>query len=452
LLWIGVSHEDGVPSRPEAPARLRLTASAMIDGLSAMDRPVERPRGLSRRAVIAIAAGVAVVFGLTLLIPTIRRWARAEKAVAASSVRVGTVVRGTLVRDASAQGRIVAALHPTLFSPAQGIVALAVKAGATVRTGQLLARIESPELLSRLSQGRSTLASLRSSLGRQVIEARQQASKDAQNIALLELRLEAARRLLERAQRTFDEGLLNKTDYEKAQDDLKIAELELANSRQVEKLDAETASFDGRDRKLQEERQASAVAELQRQVDQLAIVAPFGGIVASVHVQDRDAVTANSAVVTVVNLAKFEVEITLPENYAIDAAPGSAARILYEGREYPGRVTAISPEIKESQVTGTVVFEEEPPAGLRQSQRVSVRMVFEDKPDVLKLPRGPFLESGAGRQAYIVSDGIATRRDIAVGAVSVSEVEIVHGLSEGDKVVVSDTADFAGARTVLIRN
>ena len=448
-----MSHENPVhlPQREE-PARLHLAQSTMIDSLSAMDRSVERPRGLSRRGVIGIAGAVAAVVGLVFLAPTIRRWARAEKAVAAASIRLGTVVKGTLVRDASAQGRIVASLHPTLFSPAQGIVALAVKAGASVTKGQLLARIESPELKSRLAQERSTLAVLRSSLGRQKIEARQQAFKDAQNVALLELRLDAARRLRERAQRSFDEGIVNKTDYEKAQDDVKIAEMELTNAQQAEKLGAETANYDVRDKELLEERQASGVAELQRQVDQLAIVAPFDGMVATVNVQDRDAVTANAAIVTVVNLAKFEVEITLPENYAADALPGTAARILYEGREYPGRVTAISPEIKDSQVTGTVAFDREPPSGLRQSQRVSVRMVFEDKPNVLKLPRGPFLESGAGRQAYVVADGIATRRDIAVGAISVSEVEIVRGLAEGDRVVVSDTSEFAGAKTVLIRN
>lgn len=448
-----MSHEKQIPSPPrEAPIRLRLARGAMIDDLSAMDRPVERPRGLSRRAVLGIAAGVAAVAGLALLAPTVRRWARAEKAVAAASIRIGTVVKGTLVRDASAQGRIVASLHPTLFSPAQGIVSLSVKAGANVTRGQLLARIESPELKSRLAQERSTLAVLRSSLGRQKIEARQQTFKDAQNVALLELKLEAARRLLERARRTFDEGILNRTDFEKAKDDVKIAEMELANAREAEKLGVETASYDLRDKELQEERQASGVAELQRQVDQLTIVAPFDGMVATVNLQDRDAVAANAAVLTVVNLAKFEVEITLPENYAVDALPGTVTRILYEGREYPGRVTAISPEIRDSQVTGTVVFDGEPPSGLRQSQRVSVRMVFEDKPNVLKLPRGPFLESGGGRQAFVVADGIATRKDIAVGAISVSEVEIVRGLSEGDKVVVSDTSDFAGARTVLIRN
>jgi HlyD family secretion protein len=112
----------------------------------------------------------------------------------------------------------------------------------------------------------------------------------------------------------------------------------------------------------------------------------------------------------------------------------------------------MSPEVKDSQVRGTVVFDGETPPGLRQSQRVSVRMVLEKKPNVLKLPRGPFLESGGGRQIYVVDNGVATKRDIAVGAISVSEVEIRTGLREGEKVILSDTSELAGAKNVLIRN
>ena len=428
-----------------------LLCRAMIDNVSSMDKVLEKPRGLSRPARFGVLAAIVCAIGALAAIPTVRRWSRADRSVAGSAIRVGTVTRGELIRDAQADGRIVAALHPTLFSPAQGIVALAVKAGSEVKKGQLLARIESPELKSRLLQERATLQSVQSALERQKIDARQDSVKNAHQIDLLELRLQAAHRLMERAQRTFDEGLLNKTDYEKAKDDVRIADLELKNTRETARLQAETGDFDIRARQLAADRQASVVSELQRQVDQLAIAAPFDGLVASLNVQDRDAVAPNQPVVTVVNLSAFEVEITLPENYAADAAPGTPVRILYEGREYPGRVTAVSPEIKDSQVHGTVVFDGPSPAGLRQSQRVSVRMVFESKPDALKLPRGPFLESGAGRQVYVLENGVATRRDVQIGAVSVSEVEIVKGLSEGDKVVVSDTSEFAGAKTVLVR-
>lgn len=417
-----------------------------------MDKPIEKPRGLSRRVVlVAIALAVSVVL-IALLTPTLRRWSRADRSVDASRIRIASVTRGELVRDASAEGRIVAALHPTLFAPTQGIVSLAVKAGSSVRKGEVLARIESPELKSRLLQERATLQSLQSAWQRQKIDARQDGIKNAHAIDLLELRLTAAKRLLERAQTAFDEGILNKTDYEKAKDDLRIAELELKNLQETAKLQVETADFDIQSRRSLAERQGSAVGELERQVDQLTITAPFDGLVASVSVQDRDAVAANAPVVTVVNLSAFEIEITLPENYSADVIPATEAQILYEGREYRGHVTAMSPEVKESQVRGTVVFDGAPPAGLRQSQRVSVRMVLETKRNVLKVPRGPFLESGGGRKIYVVENGVALQRNITVGAVSVSEVEIRKGLSEGEKVIVSDTSEFAGAKNVLVRN
>ncbi|MEO8430990.1 MAG: efflux RND transporter periplasmic adaptor subunit [Acidobacteriota bacterium] len=424
----------------------------MIDELSTMDKAVERPRGWSRRGMFLAGGGVVALLLLALLVPTLRRWSRSDRSVEASRIRVGDVTRGELVRDASAEGRIVASLHPTLFAPTQGIVALAVKAGTAVRKGDILARIESPELKSRLLQEKASLQSLQSAWERQKIDARQDAIKNAHSIDLLELRLTAARRLLERADTAFKEGILNKTDYEKAKDDVRIAELELKNSQETAKLQAETADFDVQNRKLVADRQASVSGELQRQVDQLTILAPFDGLVASVNVQDRDAVAANAPVLTVVNLSAFEVEITLPENYSTDVLPQTRAQILYEGREFAGHVTAMSPEVKDSQVRGTVVFDGDTPAGLRQSQRVSVRMVLESKPNVLKLPRGPFLESGAGRRAYVVENGVATLRDISVGAVSVSEVEIRSGLKEGEKVILSDTSELAGAKNVLIRN
>jgi hypothetical protein len=47
---------------------------------------------------------------------------------------------------------------------------------------------------------------------------------------------------------------------------------------------------------------------------------------------------------------------------------------------------------------------------------------------------------------------VAARREIEVGAVSVAEVEITKGVKPGEKVVVSDTSVFEGAKTVLIRN
>ena len=64
--------------------------------------------------------------------------------------------------------------------------------------------------------------------------------------------------------------------------------------------------------------------------------------------------------------------------------------------------------------------------------------------------RGPFLDSGGGRVAYVLNDGLAERRTIQVGASSISSLEIVSGLEEGEQIVISSIGQFNGVNTVYV--
>lgn len=423
----------------------------MIRDAAMMDRPVDRRRWTDRKLALLIAGTAALAVCLVFLVPLARRWARAERAVDASRLRIAEVARGDLERDLPVQGRVVAALHPTLYSPAQGIVILLVKPGAELKKGEALARIDSPELASRLSQERATLLSLRSELSRQQISARQAAVRAKQLSGMLGLKLEAANRALRRAKALQAEGLLGQFEYEKAQDDMELAKLEVDNARETAALEKESLAFEERNRRLHVQRQESVVDDLARQVAELRVDAPFDGMVASTSVQDRDAVVRNQALLSVVNLSTFDLEVELPEGYAVDVTPGTRAEVQVQGKPHPARVTTVSPEVQGGKVRATVAFDGESPAGLRQSERLETRLLLERRASVLKLARGPFLERGGGRQAYVVEGGVATLRTITTGATSVSEVEIVTGLRAGERVVVSDTSSFEGAQSVLIR-
>jgi HlyD family secretion protein len=125
------------------------------------------------------------------------------------------------------------------------------------------------------------------------------------------------------------------------------------------------------------------------------------------------------------------------------------ADVSYAGKTYAGEVSAISPEVRQGEVTGRVRLREIP-AGLRQNQRVSVRILMDRRDDVLKVERGGFYEAGGGATAYVVKDGVAERRPIRTGAVSVREIEILDGLAAGDRLVISDTQDFKNAPRVML--
>ena len=414
-----------------------------------MDRHVVVAR--TPRTMILIAVAVASVLILTVvLFPSVRRWARAEKAVDATTLRFGTVQRGDLLRDVSVQGRVVASLHPTLFSSGQGIVSLRTKAGSQVRRGDVLATIDSKELQSALEQARAQLLSIRAELERQKIVARQTQLRARQSVDLLSLRLEAAKRALTRNETTFREGLSNKTDYESAQDGVRISQMELEQAKKELDLSRETLSFEMQTREQQVVSQQSVAADLAKRVDDLTIRAPFDGMVASVAVQDRDAVAPNQAVLMIVNLSSLELEVALPEEYAGETAIGTPATISFNGREYQGKVTAVSPEVVANQVAATVAFMGQP-AGLKQNQRLTTRLVFESKKDVLKVARGAFVDATGGRSAFVVDGKMATLRPITLGVTSASEVEVLSGLSAGETIVVSDTSAFGNAKTVLLR-
>jgi HlyD family secretion protein len=421
----------------------------MIHNSSSMDRPAAAQR--NPRIIVAAVAGVVLLLVAAVAFPAVRRWFQAEKSIDAKTVRLATVTRGDLLRDISVQARVVASLSPTLFSPGQGIVSLRTRAGSQVKQGDVLATIDSKELQAALDQAQSQLLTSRAELDRQKIVARQAQLRAQQQVELLTLRVAAAKRQLERVSTTFKEGLSNKADFETAQDNVRIAEMELNQASGELGLSRETLGFEVATREQQVLRQQSVAGELQKRVIDLTIRAPFDGMVATVAVQDRDAVAPNQAILAVVNLSSMELEIGLPEEYANETAIGTPAQITFLGREYPGRVTAISPEVVNGQLGATVAFEGEQPQGLKQNQRLTTRLTFESKRNVLKVARGPFLEAEGGRAAYVVDGETAMRRDIAVGASSIGEVEIVNGLKEGETIVVSDTSAFEDARNVMLR-
>lgn len=424
-------------------------AIAMIQGTAGMDRPVEKRRRAWRWWLLVAAVLLLIA---VLLFPSVRRWATSQASVDLDRIRVGEVVRGDLVREVSVQGSIVAAFSPTLVSPARGTVRVRVRAGEVVEAGAPLVVVESPEIESVLEQERSALLSLKADLERQRVQAEQVRLGNEEAIALRSVELQAARRALGRQQRLREEGLTNAVLLEEAEDAVTVAEMQLSAAREQARLDGETLGFEIRDRQSRVDRQRLVTEDLERRVEELVLRSPVAGLVSRVQVTDRDAVAESQPLVTIVDLSAFEVEVPVPEAYADDVGQGTAAEITYDGRDWPGTVRSIAPEVEGSRVPAIVIFDGEAPRGLKQNQRVSARLILDTRPDVLKVQRGPFLEAGGGRSAYVLEDGLAVLRPIEVGTLSVSEVEIVGGLELGDHIILSDTRRFDEAERILIHD
>ncbi|MGB3872401.1 MAG: efflux RND transporter periplasmic adaptor subunit [Stenotrophomonas sp.] len=393
-------------------------------------------------AVLVVLAGVGFVT---------KGWLSGSRSFDGSRLRIATVGRGDLVRDIAADGRVIAANSPVLYAISAGTVTLKVVAGDVVKQGQELAVIDSPELRSKLAQEQATLAGLEAEAGRAALDATLARATGAKMSDQAELVRTAAQRDLDRYQRGFDGGAVPQVDLAKAQDELKKAEIELQHARQDATLQSRGADLDARNKRLQANRQQAVVDEVQRQVEALTLRAPFDGQVGQVQATQHTQVAANAPVLGVVDLSRFEVEIKVPESFARDLAIGMPAQLTSgSGQPFPGEISAVSPEVVNGEVVARIRFSDQQPPGLRQSQRMSARILLDTRTDVVKVERGPFVEQSGGRYAWVVNGSSASRRPVQFGVSSLSEVEIVEGLQPGEKVVVSGTDLFGDAERVSI--
>jgi HlyD family secretion protein len=394
---------------------------------------------------------MTLLTGATALsVSVLSGFANSSKSVNAARLQIAEVTRGTLVRDASVEGHLVAAVSPTLYAPANATVNLKVKAGDTVQAGQIVAELESPDLSNALQREQAIYAQMQAEIERQRILARKQKLLAQRDADQAEIDRVAAERTYQRIESAGVAGVIAKIDFLKAQDALKSAEIRAKHASSATRLEQEDVELSLKTRLAQLAQQRLARDNAQRHVDELKLRAPMAGLVGTLSVGDRTVVAANTALMTLVDLSHLEVELAIPETWVADLGLGMTVEIAINERKALATLSAIAPEVVKNQVLARARFSGTQPTGLRQSQRVAARLLIDEKPNTLTLQRGPFVEHEGGRFVYALANGIAQRKPITMGATSVGQVEILAGLKAGDKVVVSGTELFDNAASIQI--
>jgi len=421
----------------------------MIRDTSAQDRLVEVPTH-GRRKLLLIGGGVVAVALIALAAPRIATMFSADTSVSASRLNFGTVTRGPFVRDIAAEGKVVAAVSPTMYAASAGAVVLKVHAGDVVKKDQLLAVITSPELTSKLAQEKSAADAMEVEYLRAQIEAKKKKSELQKAFDNATVDETAAQRDLKRYQGAFSKGAVPEAEVDKAKSTLDKAQIATKHATTDLSMDNDSLTFDVKAKKLAHDRQVLLVQDLERQVDDLNVKSPVDGQVGQLFIAERATVAKDAQLLSVIDLSALEVEMKVPESFARDLAIGMPGEISGNGKQWDGKVSAVSPEVVSGEVSARLRFDGETPKQLRQSQRLSVRILLDKRDNVLTVQRGSFVDESAGRYAFVVNDGMADRRDIRVGASSIDKVEILDGLKEGDKVVISGADTFGDAKHVAI--
>jgi membrane fusion protein, multidrug efflux system len=199
------------------------------------------------------------------------------------------------------------------------------------------------------------------------------------------------------------------------------------------------------DQEIERLRSEAAVAAADRDLAQLrlrnaTIVAPMSGVVTHRYVERGQLVNTTTRAFAVADVSRLEADVGVPERDAARVSVGQTARIRVEGTgaAVQGRVARVRPVVDPASGTVQVTVEVNPQqaGGLRAGQFVNVDIITETLDRRIALPRTAVLVDGAAPRVYLVEDGRAVEREVALGTSQGDQVEIRTGVSTGDTVVV----------------
>lgn len=177
-----------------------------------------------------------------------------------------------------------------------------------------------------------------------------------------------------------------------------------------------------------------------RQLASLKVRAGITGVLQDEPVTVGQRLAQGTILAKVVQPEHLKAELKIPETQARDIVTGLAADIDTHNGIVKGYVSRIDPASQNGTVTVDVTLSEPPPKGSRPDLSVDGTITLEKLENVLYVGR-----PASGQEKQTVSmfkmdpdEKEAIRVQVELGRASVTYIEIVKGLKEGDKVILSD--------------
>jgi HlyD family secretion protein len=407
------------------------------------DESVKRKK--RQKQAIMIVAAVAAVLGATL---GVSRMKPALQAVDMNTVWPDTVKRGSMLRQVHGLGSVVPIPEDIRVIPAETDVhverILVLPGGAPMKPDTVIMELSNPQVEQE---------ALNADLELKSAEAEYHNTKAKIDSDLLSLRSAAA---------TVEADYLNaKREADQNRELKKIGvvsdavlqaslnkEKELATRKKIEE-DRIAESSKAIETQLAVQQatidQKKAMAQLKhRQKDALRVRAGIAGVLQEVPVQVGQRLAQGTILAKVVQPEHLQAELKIPETQAKDLIVGQKAEIDTHNGIIQGSVSRIDPAVQAGTVTVDVKLDGPLPKFLRPDLSVDGTITQERLENVLFVGRPAFgQEKSSVGMFKIDPDGkTATRVKVDLGRSSVNTIEIVGGLREGDRVILSDMSRY----------
>lgn len=386
--------------------------------------------------VVGLVALGGITYGLTKLKP-------AAPGVDLSTTVIDTVKRGEMVRDVRGNGTLVPEVTRWVPAPAEGRVeSIPVQAGAQVDASTVIAELSNPQMEQQATDAEFQVKA--SEADAENLRVRLESDTMTQKAAIATINAQYSQAKL---QLDSDEDLAKKGLV--ADLPLKISRVAVQDLANRLKVEQERLAVNSKSTQAQLNAAASRLAQLRvmaklrrEQVDALKVRAGTPGVLQVVSVQVGQQVTPGLNMARVADPNSLKAVLRIPETTIKDVRIGQNVIVDTRNGVIQGTVSRIDPAAREGTFEVDASLSGPLPASARPDLSVDGTIELERLKDVLKLGRPAFGQANQTIGMFVLTaDGSeAVRQPVRLGRNSVSTVEIMEGLKEGDKVIISDTS------------
>ncbi|HEX2969108.1 MAG TPA: efflux RND transporter periplasmic adaptor subunit [Bacteroidales bacterium] len=176
-------------------------------------------------------------------------------------------------------------------------------------------------------------------------------------------------------------------------------------------------------------------------VDQAYVKAPFHGDLSWVIDQPGASVSEGQQIARVADFSSYKLKGTISNAWAGRIVSGQEVDIRNQDKDLTGTIENIMPAITQGMMECIIRIDKGDISNLRPAQQLEIRVIISKKDKVLRLPNGPYYKDRGYKEMYVVRGSYAYRTKILFGDSNFDYVEILEGLKEGEKVILSDIGE-----------
>lgn len=402
----------------------------------AMDRVVERKR-IDRRLVVGGTAA-AVILSILLF------WLFAPRAdsvtVARDRLAIATVQSGTFDDFLPLRGRVTPLVTVYLDAVEGGRVdKKLVEDGAHVVAGQPLAVLSNAELQLSTLEKQAEVEQQLNNMRSQELALTQTRNNNLRDLNQAQTDLAKARRLYDLQKPLAEKGFVASKTFNDTKDDLayethrleilkqSVAQSEALQSSQLAQLQSAASSLN------------SSMGIARANLGQLNIRAPVTGELSGFDIQLGQSLQQGQRIGQIDSAGGNKLQADVDEYYLGRVRVGQTATADVDGKTFRLKVAKVYPQVRNGQFQIDLVFDGPAPASVQRGQTVQTKLALGDPARALLIPNGAFFNDTGGTWVFVVDrgDGSATKRQVQLGRRNADFIEVLSGLSPGERVITS---------------